>query len=1021
MSELALQRIREAKEQRLTRLDLGRCGLTELPDELFELYWLEELIISGYWREYSFETKEDNSFHSKFDAEENNIKSLNPDIRKLKALRKLILREQKKIKDLSPLENLLNLEFLDISLTSVNDLSPLKNLVNLHSIIGWNINVKILTPLINLKNLKLLELPFSSIKDISPLKNLPKLEVLIIFGTNISDFSTLKYLLNLNNLNLHSTRFSDLNILKDLTKLENLIIASTQVTDLTPLKHLVKLKQLLIHNNQVKDFYQLKYFSNLEELNVSNTQISDLIPLENMIKLQKLHVGNTQISDLNPLKSLFNLNQLEISYTLVKDLFPLKKMIEKGLHVEYESDVYFYENDVSYIYVKNCPLINPPIEIVKQGNEAILKYFKEREKGATIKAREAKLLILGEGGAGKTTFVRKFKEGMKAPMPKEEESTHGIEVSPFLFPSEDETPYKVNVWDFGGQEIYHATHQFFLTKRSVYVLVTDTRKEDTDFNYWLQVIDLLSEGSPVIILQNQKGGRVQDIDFSGLQARYKNIIGIYAFDLKHDGDALEKLRKRIEDEITRLPHINQDIPASWQNLRENLEQERSEKPYISLEAYYDMAKKSDINDPDFVGQYFHDLGVFLHFQDDAILKHRIFLNNQWVISGVYKILDDIEVKNKLGRFNIEDIKRILGKSGEYSQIYHEVLRLMSKFELSYQMQDTQGEEYLAPQLLPVSEPILKEWDERQNLQLHYEYGFMPKGLLSRLIVRLNHYIKDAQGEAWRTGVVFHRRNGKALTKETFDKRMLHIQAQGADAKEILTIVSEEIDRLNNGYHNLNVKKLVPCNCGVCAFPERLKLFNKNSEPNFYEYEDLMRRKEKGKSTIECKYSYDDVNVLRLLDSVFVTTFFKPQAKKIFISYSKHDRSYLETLKKHLKPLERNELIQSWDDNKLVAGEEWEKSLQSELLTADIIVLLVSADLMATDYIWDIEMKAAIERHERGEAAVVPVIIRPCVWTDTPFARFNALPDKGKPISTYTNQDDAWAIVVERIKSLTEKL
>ena len=217
-------------------------------------------------------------------------------------------------------------------------------------------------------------------------------------------------------------------------------------------------------------------------------------------------------------------------------------------------------------------------------------------------------------------------------MPKEEESTHGIEVSPYQFPSDDETPYTVNVWDFGGQEIYHATHQFFLTKRSIYVLVTDTRKEDTDFNYWLQVIDLLSESSPVLILQNQKGGRIQDIDFSGLQARYKNIIGIYAFDLKHDNDTLCELRQRIQEEITRLPHVSQENPASWQRLRDLLDKEKKDKPYIGLESFYQLAKQSDVDDALFVSRYFHDLGVFLHFQDDAILKHRIFLDNQRVVA-----------------------------------------------------------------------------------------------------------------------------------------------------------------------------------------------------------------------------------------------------------------------------------------------------------------------------------------------------------------------------------------------------
>ena len=74
-----------------------------------------------------------------------------------------------------------------------------------------------------------------------------------------------------------------------------------------------------------------------------------------------------------------------------------------------------------------------------------------------------------------------------------------------------ERDFRVNIWDFGGQEIYHATHQFFLTRRSVYLLVTDDRKEDTDFNWWLQVEEMLSDGSPLIIVQNEKQDRRRDI------------------------------------------------------------------------------------------------------------------------------------------------------------------------------------------------------------------------------------------------------------------------------------------------------------------------------------------------------------------------------------------------------------------------------------------------------------------------------------------------------------------------------
>ncbi len=143
----------------------------------------------------------------------------------------------------------------------------------------------------------------------------------------------------------------------------------------------------------------------------------------------------------------------------------------------------------------------------------------------------------------------------------------------------------------------------------------------------------------------------------------------------------------------------------------------------------------------------------------------------------------------------------------------------------------------------------------------------------------------------------------------------------------------------------------------------------------------------------------------------------PIGKKMFISYSKSDKAYLEELKTQLAPLRRQQLLQIWDDTNLQPGEEWDAAIRRELKTADIIILLVSANLMATDYIWEFEMKEALERSQRGEAAVIPVIIRPCNWEDAPFAKLNALPEKGKPIDTWANKDEAWTQVVKRIRQV----
>ena len=198
------------------------------------------------------------------------------------------------------------------------------------------------------------------------------------------------------------------------------------------------------------------------------------------------------------------------------------------------------------ILVEDCPLVIPSPEIIEQGNEAILNFFEAQDQQGTDTIYEAKLLIVGEGGAGKTSLCRRLLDPTK-PLPGEDGSTKGIEIHRFDFPMENGKKFRINVWDFGGQEIYHATHQFFLTKRSLYILLDDTRKDhqtihDKGFKYWLEVIDLLGEDSPILIFQNEKTGRSKEIDFAGIKGKFEQVKEKYAGDLI-ESSAAEAIKK----------------------------------------------------------------------------------------------------------------------------------------------------------------------------------------------------------------------------------------------------------------------------------------------------------------------------------------------------------------------------------------------------------------------------------------------------------------------------------------------
>lgn len=140
-------------------------------------------------------------------------------------------------------------------------------------------------------------------------------------------------------------------------------------------------------------------------------------------------------------------------------------------------------------------------------------------------------------------------------------------------------------------------------------------------------------------------------------------------------------------------------------------------------------------------------------------------------------------------------------------------------------------------------------------------------------------------------------------------------------------------------------------------------------------------------------------------------------KKVFFSYSQHDRSFLIDFQKHLSALVRQGKLQLWDDTKILPGEEWDKIIKQELANADIILLLVSNNFFATDYIWKVEITHALERHKCKEAIVIPIILSPCDWTSSCFSHLNALPLKGNPITTYSNHHIAWMEVVKGIHSI----
>ncbi|MBL7775860.1 MAG: TIR domain-containing protein [Saprospiraceae bacterium] len=663
----------------------------------------------------------------------------------------------------------------------------------------------------------------------------------------------------------------------------------------------------------------------------------------------------------------------------------------------------------------NPKLSTPPPEIVARGRYALLEYFRSiarSEEGAAQRLFEAKMLVLGEGGAGKTSLARRLIDRM-APMPGEGESTRGIDILEYRFDTPAGEAFLLKIWDFAGQDIYHATHQFFLTRRSLYLLVDNTRYTSTEapdnlFYYWFRVAELYGDNSPLLLVQNEIGDRSRDINYAGFAQAFPFIRGRYPVNIDTNR-GLDALAEAISAQALQLPQVGEVWPAAWAKARQALEALAQQENYISYETFVQKVTEAGVNseaEARVLSGFLHDLGVFLHFIDDERLGQLVVLRNQWATDAVYKVLDHEGVKKRFGQFTEHDLDAIWSEA-RYKFRKKELLALMERFELCYALPDAAEPTWLATQLLPEEAPAVP-WDAHRNILVRYEFGFMPKGLIPRFIVRNNTYVGNI-GRAWKYGVEMT--SGATAAKITATPAINTIEVRvnnRGDYRAFLNTLTADLDRLLASFgERLVVEKKLPCPCAACAA---------DPAPHFFAYSILRRRIEVlKKPTIECAKSGLDVEVQPFLDAFFGAS--EPAMKQVFISYSHRDEAAKDRLLVHLKLLVRQGKIGLWNDRLIRPGEEWDAEIKQALLESDIILLLLSPDALASDYIWDIEMKTALERHAKQTARVIPIILQDCEWKQTPLKGLQGLPRDGKPINNFDKPEDAWAAIAREIREL----
>lgn len=588
--------------------------------------------------------------------------------------------------------------------------------------------------------------------------------------------------------------------------------------------------------------------------------------------------------------------------------------------------------------------------------------------------------------------------------------TRGISITQWPVSTGKET-VRLNVWDFGGQEIQHATHQFFLTERSLYLVVLNGRAgaEDEDAEYWLKFIKTFGGSSPTIVVLNKFKVQPFEVNRRALQEKYQFIRAFVETDCKpKTKNGRPELIKNIKSALEAMEYVRADFPADWFRIKERLAkmQELGES-FISFDEYRKICEELGENDPqaqERLAGFLNALGIALNFREDQQLREETVLNPRWITEGVYQIITSKALAKQKGELRLADVAVILKSKKDYPVRMHGFLiELMRKFELCFPYQDDpQERRYLVPELLGKEKPALKDsFNPEECLNFRYDYRLMPEGLLPRFITRTHTMSQPA--ERWRTGVVLRWEGCRALVEADKQERQVLVRVTGEANKRLrlLAVIRENFDKIH-----AEMKEFKPIEwVALEEDPKRwvsfakLETFERNREHEFKE--DLGDR-------------LVTVNVNEILGRTDVPgARQKAEARiegkrplKLFISYAHEDESWRAKLNPNLDLLQREGLVELWYDLKIVPGDKWDDEIKRKLNEAELYVFLMSTDLLVSDYVRDTELPIARRRHETYQARLLPVVVRRCSWANS-LGDIQALPTAGKPVKEWKDKDQAF--------------
>ena len=436
------------------------------------------------------------------------------------------------------------------------------------------------------------------------------------------------------------------------------------------------------------------------------------------------------------------------------------------------------------------------------------------------------MLVVGNEAVGKTSLIRYLVHGQ--PRNPDEKKTPGaaihekIEIQDW---SPDAADIKLNVWDFGGQEIMHGTHRYFLTRRSLYLIVLEDRKEDDrTIHNWLKIIKNRGGDAPIIVVINKsdKGKKALRLDENGLKRDHPEIVKFLRTSCDAGNwaeDSVARLRKAIAACLAKhksLKQIRDVCPESWLWVKQQIAERAranhvlriAEFERLCLEAAEKFEEAESLRDDAAqrgLLRLLHDLGILivhgLSKDDVAVSPTVALLDPNWLTGAIYTVLNRPELVHQKGEFKRDQLRAWLDPARYPESRYKLILDMMQDDDigLAFELPGSKGQHFLVPEGLPKNSPDHSTWP-KDSLRFRFRYEFLPPGLTPRLIVAA-HANLTANEDKWRSGAVFQYRGCCALVEGDVEKKVIDIAvADGGDnrraALHVMLNHFDQVHRLN---------------------------------------------------------------------------------------------------------------------------------------------------------------------------------------------------------------------------------